>query len=90
MEMVSEVNLKTLRSFWDHLGPFGTIWDHLGQFGIIWDHLGSFGAIFASKCKIMADQSLSNQFYHTEVISGPFGTILGCLGPILSFWGTSG
>ena len=61
MEMVSEVNLKTLRSFWDHLGPFGTIWDHLGQFGIIWDHLGPFGAIFASKCKIMADQSLSRK-----------------------------
>ena len=43
------------------LGPFGTIWDHLGQFGIIWDHLGPFGAIFASKCKIMADQSLSRK-----------------------------
>ena len=51
MEMVSEVNLKTLRSFWDHLGPFGTIWDHFGP----------FGAIFASKCKIMADQSLSRK-----------------------------
>ena len=50
MEMVSEVNLKTLRSFWDHLGLFGTIWDHLGQFGIIWDHLGPLGAIFAFKC----------------------------------------
>ena len=46
MEMVSQVNLKTLRSFWDHLGPFGTIWDHLGQFGIIWDHLGPFGTIW--------------------------------------------
>ena len=61
MEMVSEVNLKTLRSFLYHLGPFGTIWDHLGQFGIIWDHLGPFGAIFASKCKILADHSLSRK-----------------------------
>ena len=51
MEMVSEVNLKTLRSFWDHLGLFGTIWDNLGP----------FGAIFASKCKIMAEQSLSRK-----------------------------
>ena len=59
MEMVLEVNLKTLRSFWDHLGPFGTIWDHLGSFGIIWNQLGPFGAIFASKCKTMADLSLS-------------------------------
>ena len=61
MGMVSEVNLKTLRLFWDHLGPFGTIWDSLGPFGTIWDHLGPFGAIFASKCKIMADQSLSRK-----------------------------
>ena len=26
IEMVSEVNLKTLRSFRDHLGPYGIIW----------------------------------------------------------------
>ena len=58
MEMVSEVNFKMLRSFQDHLGPFEAI---IGPFGIIWDHLGPFGAIFASKCKIMADQSLSRK-----------------------------
>ena len=81
MEMVSEVNLKTLRSFWDHLGPFGTIWDHLGQFGIIWDHLGPFGAIFASKCKIMADQSLSQINFTT------LRSFQDHLGPFWDVWG---
>ena len=75
MEMVLEVNLKTLRSFWDHLGLFGTIWDHLGP----------FGAIFASKCKIVADQSRSRKY--TDVTSGPFGIILDISGQYLSFWG---
>ena len=38
MEMVSEVNLKILMSFWDHLGPFGIIWDHLEPIGTIWGY----------------------------------------------------
>ena len=88
MEMVSEVNLKTLRSFWDHLGLFGTIWDNLGSFGIIWDHLGLF--LLLNVKLWQTSLCLGNQFYDTEVISGPFGTILGCLGPILSFLGPSG
>ena len=39
MEMVSEVNLKTLRSFWDHLGLFGTtlgrLWDKFECFSLL-------------------------------------------------------
>ena len=38
MEMVSEVYLKILMSFWDHLGPFGIIWDHLEPIGTIWGY----------------------------------------------------
>ena len=71
MEMVSEVNLKTLRSFWDHLGPFGTIWDHLGQFGIIWDHLGLF--LLLNVKLWQTSLCLGNQFYDTEVIWDHFG-----------------
>ena len=93
MEMVLEVNLKTLRSFWDHLGPFGSIWVHLGLLGTIWDNLGSFGIIWDHLGLFLllnvklwqTSLCLENQFYDIEVISGPFGTILGCLGPILSF-----
>ena len=42
MEMVSEVNLSTLRSFQDHLGPFEAI-------------LGLFLVISGPKLKIEAD-----------------------------------
>ena len=42
MEMVSEVNLSTLRSFQDHLGPFEAI-------------LGLFLVISGPKRKIEAD-----------------------------------
>ena len=61
MEMVSEVNLKTLRSFWDHLGLFGTIWDNLGSFGIIWDHLGLF--LLLNVKLWQTSLCLGNQFY---------------------------
>ena len=69
MEMVSEVNLKTLRSFWDHLGPSGTIWDHLGSFWTIW------GFFLLLNVKLwQTSLCLGNQFYDTEVILGSFRT----------------
>ena len=72
MEMVSEVNLKILMSFWDHLGPFGTIWDHLGSFGTNWDHLGLFLRLNVKLWQTCL--CLESQFYDTEVILGSFGT----------------
>ena len=44
MEMVSEVNFKTVRSFGDHLGPFEAI-------------LGLYLVIFGQQLNIVADQS---------------------------------
>ena len=79
MGMVSEVNLKTLRSFQDHLGPFEAIF-------------GLFLVIFWPRIKIEADQSCDHlkrpqeeqnshgdgfggEFEDAQVISGSFGTI---------------
>ena len=79
MEMVSEVNLSTLRSFQDHLGPFEAI-------------LGLFLVISGPKLKNEGDQScdhskrpqeeqnpigdgFGSQFEDAQVISRSFGTM---------------